>query len=91
MQQREGSSVPVFSPLGRGERVHAAHPDHKGPVGEVAEAAVTGEDVQVRVGSAYLEPDGSYLISLNALPVNGQLVFRPSVDDRYGSADRETS
>jgi hypothetical protein len=53
-----------------------------GEVAEAAEAAEADEDPDVRVGSAPLEADGSYLISLNALPLNGQLVFRPSGVDQ---------
>jgi hypothetical protein len=77
--------------LRRPEGVHAAHPDHKGPIGDDDEPAATDEYLDVRVGTAHLEADGSYLISLNALPVNGQLVFRPYAKDQAGPHGRETS
>jgi hypothetical protein len=36
-----------------------------------------GKDFWQRVGTAYLQPDGSLSVQLTAMPVNGKLVIRP--------------
>jgi hypothetical protein len=36
------------------------------------------EDLLQRAGTAWREADGSYLIELTALPVNGRLLMRPA-------------
>ena len=64
--------MPVFVLVTRHDAVHAAHPDHKGalPKGDA-------EDLLQRAGTAWREADGSYLIELTALPLNGRLLMRP--------------
>jgi hypothetical protein len=64
--------MPVFLLAQRSQTVEAAHPDQKAP------ARKSGvEDSVLRVGTAWREKDGSYLIHLAALPLNGQLLMRP--------------
>jgi len=64
--------MPVFVLVARHEALHAAHPDHKAalPKGD-------SEDLLQRVGTAWSAEDGSYLIELTALPLNGKLLMRP--------------
>ena len=70
--------MPVFALVGSNKVVHASHPDHKAPVPQ----AQTQHNMQ-RVGTAWLEEDGSYLIQLVALPVNGTLLMRPPRPDEH--------
>jgi hypothetical protein len=64
--------MPVFLLAQRNQTVEAAHPDQKVPArkSEV-------NDSLLRVGTAWREKDGSYLIQLAALPLSGQLLMRP--------------
>lgn len=68
MRQAKETSAPVFAVVWRSGIVQAAHPDHEGPMREETEAALSGDDGRIRVGTAHPEADGSYLISLSALP-----------------------
>ena len=78
----ESDWMPVFVLAERSQTVHATHPDHKLPL---PEGAV--RDSVLRVGTAWREKDGSYLIQLAALPLNGQLFMRPP---RPGEAPQST-
>ncbi len=64
--------MPVFILVERRQTVHAAHPDHKVPLPQGR-----AEDVLQRIGTAWREKDGSYLIQLTALPMHGDLLMRP--------------
>ncbi len=64
--------IPVFAIIQRGSIQQAAHPDYKGPL-----PYERAEEILNRVGSARLEPDGSYLIQLVAFPITGELLLRP--------------
>jgi hypothetical protein len=81
----------VYAFLQRSGEVQAAHPSHDGPTGDPGAAAGSGEHLGIAVGTAHLEADGSYLINLNALPINGQLVFRPSGVGYGAPNDEEAS
>jgi len=63
--------MPVFVLIERRRGAQAAHPDHKAPL-----PPACAEDVVQRVGTARRDADGSYIINLTALPVNGQLLMR---------------
>lgn len=75
---KETDWMPVFVLVERSRSVYAAHPDHKEslPQGHV-------EDVVQRIGTARREEDGSYIIQLTALPLNGQLLMRPPRSGEY--------
>jgi hypothetical protein len=72
MDSSEREWMPVFSIIAQRRAVHAAHPEHK-----KALPASHEEDEIVRIGTAYREDDGAYVVSLTALPLNGQLLIRP--------------
>ena len=54
--------MPVFAAAGRRGRFDELTPDD--------------EDLQ-RIGTAWRNDDGSYLVSLTAVPLNGELLIRP--------------
>lgn len=72
-EQRAAEAIPVFATIQHGGVRRAAHPDCKGTLPSEGE-----EEILSRVGSAWRQQDGSYLIQLVAFPVNGQLLLRPS-------------
>lgn len=77
--------MPVFVLVQRNQAMHAAHPDHKAALPEVH-----AEDSVQRIGTAWLEENGSYVIQLVALPVNGRLLMRPpSADEHPNSTFKE--
>jgi hypothetical protein len=68
--------MPVFVlVVAHGNTVQAAHPDHKEPL-----PTVQAEAGAHRIGTAWRAEDGSYLIDLIALPVNGRLLIRQPRD-----------
>ncbi|RAP78574.1 hypothetical protein [Paenibacillus montanisoli] len=68
MQPEETDWMPAFvSLLG----VQAAHPDYKAPLPKAF-----ADDVVQRVGTAWRQEDGSYIINLTAFPVSNQLLIR---------------
>ena len=71
------NAVPVFSVV-RARRSYAAfHPDSTVPADRVAEQArVMGQDTEHPVGTAVQQQDGSFLIQLTALPLDGVIVVR---------------
>jgi hypothetical protein len=75
-EQRSAETVPVFAITSLGGVRRAAHPDCKAPL-----PSKGGEEILSRVGSAWRQQDGSYLIQLVAFPVNGQLLLRPSLEE----------
>jgi hypothetical protein len=76
MAETERGWMPVFALVERRQNLQAAHPDHKGDL--PVDAPV---DVVQRIGTAWLEPDGAFLISLTSIPLNGQLLMRPPRGD----------
>jgi hypothetical protein len=69
---REPDWMPVFTIIERSRSMHAAHPDHKESLPQDYI-----EDVVQRIGTARREENGSYIIQLTSLPLNGQLLMRP--------------
>jgi hypothetical protein len=68
------SWMPVFV-VRRGQRSHhAVHPDEPAQVQKTHGAQV--DDYFVRIGSATRQTDGSFVIRLWALPVDGTLFMR---------------
>jgi hypothetical protein len=73
--------MPVFALIERrGSGMQAAHPDHKQPLPDNASRV---EDVVHRIGTARRDADGSYVVTLTALPINGQLLLRPPRSGEY--------
>jgi hypothetical protein len=71
--------MPVFtSAASFGDTRHAAHPDHKGPL-----PASRDDTGSLRIGTAWCTADGSYVIELVAVPVNGKLVMRKPHEDEH--------
>jgi hypothetical protein len=63
--------MPVFVVVGR-RRSAPGIDDESAPMHDED----TPDEVQ-RIGTAWRNDDGSYLVSLSALPVNGELLIRP--------------
>jgi hypothetical protein len=84
MTPTEPDWMPVFVLIERRRGAQAAHPDHKAPL-----TPDYSEDVVQRVGTARREADGTYIINLVALPVNGQLLMRPPRPDENQDATRK--
>jgi hypothetical protein len=76
--------IPVFAIVRRGSVQRAAHPDYSEPLSSEGE-----EEILNRVGSAWRQQDGSYLIQLVAFPVNGQLLLRPLTEKEFHSATHQ--
>ena len=68
---RHAGVLPVYA-VPRGGAVAAAHPDHQGELNPATE-----EEELLRVGWARLDARGRYLISLTAVPLDGQVLFEP--------------
>ena len=83
MRPKEPDWMPVFVLIERRQDAHAAHPDHYASL-----PPAYAEDVVQRVGTARRDTDGSYIINLTALPVNGQLLMRPPRPDESPDATR---
>jgi hypothetical protein len=69
---RPEKPIPVFSISHLGGVQRAAHPDYKKPM-----PADDCDEIRTRVGSAWRRADGSYVIQLVAVPVNGLMVLEP--------------
>ena len=67
--------MPVFVVWETFKSVYAAHPEHKGEIGPARETRA--QDYEQRIGTAYRQDDGSYVVQLTALPVSGRLLIRP--------------
>lgn len=75
--------MPVFMVTADRTRLYKSHPDDK-----AAERAVEIDQDLVRIGTAQLREDGAYVISLTAMPLNGQLILRePTQHDRPNLAE----
>jgi len=67
--------MPVFVVVPARVTLHAASADFKGRVPK--EPTVEGADFEQRIGTAYRQKDGGFVVQLTAVPVNGQLRIRP--------------
>ena len=75
----------VFATVVKRQAMQVTHPDDKGSPSPLA----VEEDVTQRIGTAYREPDGSYVVSLSLLPVNGELLIRPARSGEYMTYTRK--
>jgi hypothetical protein len=71
-EPKSAKIIAVFAVVRRRSVQRGAHPDYKGPLPSEGE-----DEILNRVGSAWQQEDGSYLIQLVAFPINGQLILRP--------------
>jgi hypothetical protein len=67
--------MPVFIASQVRETRHAVHPGNRGKV--EPHAPVHTERDLPRVGTAFRQPDGAYLVHLWAVPLTGALLMRP--------------
>jgi hypothetical protein len=78
-QDQQSDWMPVFATIVKNRTMEVTHPEDKAPPTRLA----AKEDVVQRIGTAFREPDGSYLVSLSLLPVNGELLIRPARPGEY--------
>jgi len=79
--QTEAKWMPVFTVIEARQSVQAAHPDSKHKI--VIERETKSQEVEQRIGTAFVQLDGSYIVQLTALPVSGRLLIRPPRDGEY--------
>ena len=73
----------VFSISHPGGVQRAAHPDNK----KALPADDGYDEIRTRVGSAWRRADGSYVIQLAAMPINGLMVLEPDAPATTGKGD----
>jgi hypothetical protein len=73
--------MPVFALHSAPRGQQAAHPDHRGDIPSRTEGSV--DDVELRVGTAFAQDSGGFVIELYALPRDGRLLVRPPRDSEY--------
>jgi hypothetical protein len=72
--QTEMKWMPVFTVIEARKTVHAAHPDSKHKV--VGDKETNAQNFEQRIGTANVQPDGSFVVQLTAFPISGRLLIR---------------